>query len=158
MGVRALVVLLALAPVLAGQVCRISVSGLNRNRRVMGPVNTECPAPFHSAPFGNWGVTSNFGESRDGHQFDGWCHDSRVTLNNGDSKDVCGSEWYQWNSCTDHEDFRAPNCTLYNEADCTEQVTATGVNVLGAQEVDAPVGCPWTRQATEWRTSAAVAI
>ena len=142
MKVRALVLLLALAPTLAAQVCRISVSGLNRNRRVMGPVNTECPAPLHSAPFGNWGVTSNFGPSRDGHQFDGWCHDSRVTLNNGDSKDVCGSEWYQWNSCTSHADFRAPNCTLYNEAECTEQVSTTGVNVLAAVAVELPVGCP----------------
>ncbi len=108
----------------------------------MGPVNTECPAPLHSAPFGNWGVTSNFGPSRDGHQFDGWCHDSRVSFNNGDIRTACGSEWYQWNSCTSHEDFRAPNCTLYNTADCTEQATTTGVNVLAAQAIELPVGCP----------------
>jgi uncharacterized protein (TIGR03437 family) len=142
MGGRALVLLLTLVPALAGQVCRISVSGLNRNRRVIGPVNTECPAPLHSTPFGNWGVTSNFGPRRDAHQFDGWCRDSRVTLNNGDSKNVCGSQWYQWNSCTSHADFRPPNCTLFNAADCTEQVSTTGVNVLAAQALELPVGCP----------------
>jgi uncharacterized protein (TIGR03437 family) len=38
--------------------------------------------------------------------------------------------------------FRAPNCTLYNSADCAEQVSTTGVNVLGTQLVDIPVACP----------------
>ena len=142
MEIRALVLLLTLVPALAGQVCRISVTGLNRNRRVIGPVNTECPAPLHTAPFGNWGVTSNFGPSRDAHQFDGWCHDSTVTYNNGESKTPCRSGWYQWNSCTSHPDFSAPNCSLFNGAECTEQVSATGVNVLAAQAVEIPVGCP----------------
>lgn len=133
---------LALSGDAAAQVCRISAAGLNRNRRVLGPVNVECPGRLHSAPFGNWGVTSNFGRLRDGHQFDGWCHDSDVVFNNGSSGRRCTSDWYQWNSCTDHPDFSAPNCSLYNAADCTEQITATGVNVLGTIEVPVPVGCP----------------
>jgi uncharacterized protein (TIGR03437 family) len=142
MEIRALVLLLALAPALAAQVCRISVSGLNRNRRVIGPVNAECPAPLHTAPFGNWGVSSNFGPQRDGHQFDGWCHDTPVTYNNGETKNPCRSDWYQWNSCTSHPDFSAPNCSLYNAAGCTAQASTTGVNVLAAQAVELPVGCP----------------
>src|SRR5687768_5186114 len=62
----------------SGQVCRISTSGLNRNRRVVGPVHAECPVSIHSVPFGNWGVTSNFGQKQDGTQFQGWCHDTPV--------------------------------------------------------------------------------
>ncbi|MEZ5365816.1 MAG: hypothetical protein R2748_26665 [Bryobacterales bacterium] len=132
---------LLLASTLAGQVCRLSVTGLNRNRRVFGPVNTEC-GPLHSAPFGNWGVTSNFGPSRDGHQFDGWCHDSSVTYNDGKPQNKCNTAWYQWNSCTSHTNYSAPNCTLYNSEECTVQESTTGVNVLAAQTVELPVSCP----------------
>lgn len=130
------------AGLLSAQVCRLSVAGLNRNRQVLGPVNVECPGGVHSAPFGNWGVTSNFGHAQDGHQFDGWCHDSQVVFNDEQMKSVCGSDWYQWNSCTSHSNFSAPNCTLYNSDECTTQKTTTGVNVLGTVSVDVPVGCP----------------
>lgn len=126
-----------------GQVCRLSVAGLNRNRRVMGPVSAECPGqPLHSAPFGNWGATSNYGPKLNGHQFDGWCHESRVCDNNGSCSTQCRDGWYEWNSCTSHAQFRAPNCTLYNDKDCTEQKTTEGVNVLGTLSVDVQVGCP----------------
>lgn len=126
-----------------GQVCRLSVAGLNRNRRVTGPVNTECPGqPLHSAPFGNWGVTSNYGLKLNGHQFDGWCHESRVCDANGDCRTDCRDGWYEWNSCTSNAQFRPPNCTLYNDKDCTEQKTTEGVNVLGTLTVDVRVGCP----------------
>ena len=125
------------------QVCRLSVAGLNRARRVMGPVNTECPHPLHSAPFGNWGATSNFGPKLDGRQFEGWCNSNQeIVDNNGVRRRACGNRWHEWNSCTDHALFRAPNCTLYNSADCTEQVSTNGVNVLGTQVVDIPIGCP----------------
>ena len=127
--------------VLQAQVCRFSVAGLNQARRVMGPVNVECPAPLHSAPFGNWGVTSNFGPKLNGHQFDGWCRDKRVCDNLG-SCQTCSERWYEWNSCTDHARFRAPNCALYNTQDCMEQVSSTGINVLGTLTVDIPVACP----------------
>jgi uncharacterized protein (TIGR03437 family) len=138
---------LALAVIAAGvgeaQVCRLSVAGLNRERRVKGPVHAECPDRLHSAPFGNWGVTSNFGHKLDGRQFDGWCHDNHeIVDNSGVRRRVCGDRWDEWNSCTDHDLYRPPNCTLYNAAECTEQVSTTGVNVLGTQLVDIPVGCP----------------
>ncbi len=138
----ALVLAVAAAGVCAAQVCRLSVAGLNRARRAMGAIHAECPDRLHSAPFGNWGVTSNFGHKLDGHQFDGWCHDQQVVDNSGARHKVCGDGWYEWNSCTDHDLFRAPNCTLYNAAECSEQVSTTDVNVLGTQFVDIPVGCP----------------
>ena len=127
---------------LPAQICRLSVAGLNQSRRVIGPISAECPAPFHSAPFGNWGATSSFGPKRDGHQFDGWCHDMRVCDNLGICRTDCKDGWYEWNSCTDNSLFQPPNCTLYNAQDCTEQVSSTGTNVLGTQTVDIPVGCP----------------
>ncbi|MFN0171226.1 MAG: hypothetical protein ACKV22_32825 [Bryobacteraceae bacterium] len=124
------------------QVCRLSVAGLNRNRRVLGNVNAECPAPIHSAPFGNWGVTSNFGGKINGHQFQGWCQNRRVCDNRGNCFDVCRDGWFEWNSCTDNPDFKAPNCTLYNAKDCTEQESPLGVNVMSTKTVDIPVRCP----------------
>jgi uncharacterized protein (TIGR03437 family) len=45
--------------------------------------------------------------------------------------------------------FRAPNCTLYNAQDCTEQVSTTGVNVLGTLTVDMPVACPYDSDADD---------
>jgi uncharacterized protein (TIGR03437 family) len=125
------------------QVCRVSVAGLNRARHVTGPVHAECPDQLHSAPFGNWGVTSNFGHKLDGRQFEGWCHDNHEMVDNtGQRRRVCGDRWLEWNSCTDNASFRAPNCTLYNAAECTEQASTSGVNVLGTQSVDLPVACP----------------
>jgi len=136
-----LALLLAAAPV-AAQVCTLSVAGLNRERRVTGEIATECPAPLHSAPFGNWGVTSNFGPKRDGHQFQGWCRDSRVCDNNGSCRTECRDGWYEWNSCTTRAEFRPPNCTLYNAEECTSQVSTQGINVMGTQTVAIRVRCP----------------
>ncbi len=127
---------------LLGQVCRLSVAGLNRNRAVMGPVNTECPGSIHSAPFGNWGVTSNFGRRVNGRQFEGWCRDLIITDNTGRNDGVCGDGRFEWNSCTSHANFSAPNCTLFNSEDCRSQVTTTGVNIVGTQTVEVAVGCP----------------
>jgi uncharacterized protein (TIGR03437 family) len=138
----AVLVLLLTAQIAASQVCRLSVAGLNRNRRVLGDVNMECPHPLHDAPFGNWGVTSNFGGKINGHQFDGWCQDKRVCDNRGNCFSACGDRWYEWNTCTDHPDFRAPNCTLYNARDCTEQQTNQDVNVMSTRSVDVSVRCP----------------
>ncbi|MEX2262699.1 MAG: hypothetical protein WD696_12155 [Bryobacteraceae bacterium] len=140
---RAFLVLLFAADVLA-QTCQLSVAGLNRNRRVIGNVNVECPGgnPLHTPPFGNWGVTSNFGQKFDGHQFDGWCHDTPVCDAAGNCRTECRDGWYEWNSCTDHFLFRAPNCTLYNGESCQQQVTTTGVNVHGTRAVNLPASCP----------------
>ncbi len=139
---RRLAVWLLLASFGQAQVCRLSVAGLNRNRRVLGNVNAECPHPLHSAPFGNWGVTSNFGPKINGHQFQGWCQNLRVCDNRGNCFNACGDRWFEWNSCTDHPDFRPPNCTLYNAKDCTEQESPLGVNVMSTRTVDVPVRCP----------------
>jgi len=108
----------------------------------MGPVNVECSVSVHTAPFGNWGVTSNFGSKTNGHQFQGWCHDSRICDNSGFCRTDCLDGWYEWNSCTDASLYRAPNCSLYNSNGCTEQVSNMGVNVLGTKTVDVPVRCP----------------
>ncbi|MFN7938525.1 MAG: hypothetical protein U0R19_34675 [Bryobacteraceae bacterium] len=141
MLLRVLAVFIAVTPAFA-QVCRLSVAGLNRERRVMGAISAECPDPLHTAPFGNWGVTSNFGGKLNGHQFDGWCHDIRICENDGSCRNVCRDGWYEWNSCTTNPRFQAPNCTLYNAKDCTEQMSPTGINVLGTQTVDVGVACP----------------
>ncbi len=142
-SLQVLVAIVLLAGGLAdAQVCRLSVAGLNRNRRVLGNVNAECPALVHSAPFGNWGVASNFGGKINGHQFQGWCQNRRVCDNRGNCFDACRDGWFEWNSCTDHPDFKAPNCTMYNAKDCTEQDSPLGVNVMSTKTVDIPVRCP----------------
>ncbi len=70
--------------------CYAVVDFYNRNRRVTGDINAECLGSIHSAPFGNWGVRSNWGVALDGVQFAGWK----------------GSGKPQWNSCTtDQENF-----------------------------------------------------
>ncbi len=131
------------APPLEAQVCRLSIAGLNATRGIMGPVHAECPGSIHSAPFGNWGVTSSYGRRRDGHQFDGWCHNSYYCDNWGNCKVDCRDGWYEWNSCTDISRYQPPNCSLYNLNDCTMQISTTGVNVLGTVYFDAGVSCPY---------------
>jgi uncharacterized protein (TIGR03437 family) len=132
-----------LMPPCKGQLCRLSVAGLNQSRRVTGNIHAECPDFLgHSAPFGNWGVTSNFGHKGDSHQFDGWCHNSRVCDNAGSCTTDCTDGWYEWNSCTDDALYRPPNCTLFNANNCAEQVTTTSINVHGTKYVDFPVRCP----------------
>jgi uncharacterized protein (TIGR03437 family) len=124
------------------QVCRLSVAGLNRARRVTGVIRAECPTAIHTPPFGNWGASSNFGQKGNSHQFDGWCHNQQVCDNGGSCKIDCTDGWYEWNSCTDHSLYSAPNCSLYNAAGCTEQQSTTGINVHGTKIVDIPVRCP----------------
>lgn len=125
-------VLMCLSDVLSGQTCRVWMSGDNTWRKVMGPVDKECGAGLHSPPFGNWGVTSNFGHKEDGNQFQGWYWT--------DSK-------YQWNSCTFHE-WAPPNCSYYNWSSCAQQVQqlygAGGmtINVHGTTLADIMVNCP----------------
>ena len=114
----------------------------------MGPVSAECPGEGHSAPFGNWGVTSNVGHKIDGHQFNGWCRNHRYTDNWGESGECRGilgrrSKWYQWNSCTTHARYSPRNCTLYNSNNCTQQVTTQGENNHGTTDSDIWVTCPY---------------
>ncbi len=125
------------------QTCAFSIGGLNRERAVMGPVHAECPGGLHSAPFGNWGASSPFGSKRNGHQFDGWCHDRWVFDNDGNLRFDCRDDWYEWNSCTDIPQYQAPNCTLYNSENCSQQKSATDVNVLGTYYGEVSVSCPY---------------
>ena len=139
-------VLLAVAwatPPGRAQTCEFSIAGLNRERTVMGPVHSECPGGFHSAPFGNWGASSPFGSKRNGHQFDGWCHRRWVYDNYGQWKVDCLDDWYEWNSCTDTAQYQPANCSLYNSASCTEQISTTDVNVLGTYYGGVPASCPY---------------
>ena len=139
---RLAVLAAATIPVLMAQVCRISVAGVNRNRRIIGPVHAECPFTIHTPPFGTWGVTSTFGQKADGRQFEGWCRDTRVCDNNGNCSVHCRDGWYEWNSCTDVPQYAPPNHSLYNAENGTQQITATGTNVHGTRTIDIPVSCP----------------
>lgn len=141
-GVCCAVAVVWLATTASAQVCRVTASGMNRNRSVAGPVHSECPPTIHTVPFGNWGVTSNFGQKVDGNQFQGWCHNTPICDNRGNCRTECRDGWYEWNSCTDIDEFRAPNCTLYNDKNCTAQVSTTGENIHGTRNIDVPVRCP----------------
>ena len=133
----------------SAQFCRVSMSGATQNRKVTNVVYAECPGdpiscwPFfgdHSVPFGNWGATSNFGQKQDGHQFQGWCHD-HMMLVEGEWKEVCEDDWYEWNSCTVYP-YNAPNCTLFNADSCYTQQSNRGVNIHGTTGFDAWADCP----------------
>ena len=101
------------------QTCVIVLTGQNRNRTVAGAVNVECGGDGHSAPFGNWGVDSNYGNRTDTDQFSGWKH-----LDGPPAKK-------QWNSCTTQvAKFWAPNCTYYNANGCTSQ-RSYGIDTQG---------------------------
>jgi len=114
---------------LPAQTCWLSVAGLNQNRFVWGPVNVECGweeyGCWHSPPFGNWGVTSNYGQKQDSAQFQGWKpKDSKM----------------QWNSCT--SGYPPPSCDYYNWNACTQQRDWYTVNVHGTKGVTIQVTCP----------------
>lgn len=125
------------------QVCRFLVDAFNTEREVWGPVHAECPGSIHSAPFGNWGVSSNFGTKQDSHQFDGWCHNSYVCDNYSNCGTHCSDGWYEWNSCTDEAQFSVSNCTLYNAGSCTTQSSTTGTNYYGGYYMDLSASCPY---------------
>ena len=125
------------------QTCAFSIGGLNRERTVIGAVHSGCPGGIHSAPFGNWGASSPFGSKRNGHQFDGWCQNRWVCDNYGNWKYDCRDGWYEWNSCTDVAQYRPPNCSLYNSPTCSEQESATDVNVLGTYYGEVAATCPY---------------
>jgi uncharacterized protein (TIGR03437 family) len=65
------------------------------------------------------------------------CNNAGVCLSN------CRDGWYEWNGCTDDPLYKAPNCSLYNSKECTEQASTMGVNVLGTQTIDVPARCPF---------------
>ena len=96
--------------------CTVTLKGQNRNRTVAGAVNVECGAWPHSAPFGNWGVFSNYGGVKDTDQFRGW-----KWLDGPSTKK-------QWNSCTTSvPKYHPPNCDYYNANGCTTQASSATV-------------------------------
>ena len=62
-------------------------------------ISAECPPSIHTPPWGNWGVRSRHGGARNTNQFRGW-------------KSI-GTQ-RQWNSCTTHSDYDAPDPFHYN--------------------------------------------
>lgn len=111
--------------------CHVVLRMVNANRLVLAPnqgfnITNECPGSIHSAPWGNWGVSSNVGTKQNGRQFDGW---------------NCGSSFCEWNSCT--SEFSPPNCTYYNYLGCTKQQTVTGSNTHGTVTFLYGTQCPW---------------
>jgi len=105
--------------------CQLQWGMINSDRHVSGQVNTECPISWHTAGWGNWGVSSNVGRETDGNQFQGWRYiDQR----------------YQWNSCT--RDHLQGDCNWYNANGCTEQQSATGNNAHGGGYDRLYVSCP----------------
>ncbi|HXG33909.1 MAG TPA: hypothetical protein VNJ11_11125, partial [Bryobacteraceae bacterium] len=89
----------------------------------------EEPLCFHSAPFGNWGVDSNYGTRVDGDQFQGWHY---------------GDGHHQWNSCTYFYPCPDSSCRYCNYPwpSCTDQKTIGAVNTHGSKYVDVWVSCP----------------
>lgn len=135
-----LLTLQVFAPALSAQhneYCVIEYSGDNRNRTVAGRIRAECPGqgrvwPLHSAPFGNWGVTSNYGRSSDGQQFPGW-HKERISGTR---------RWsWQWNSCTTHPNYAPPNSRYYNANGSTTQRTTRGTSRHGTRLYRVQVPC-----------------
>ena len=107
------IVMLALPSGMAQQgLCRLSITMLNSNRHVLGEVNTECSWP--RAPFGNWGVESNFGGRTNAFQFAGWKGEDNLL---------------QWDSCTsDCQRDTDYSCLWYNHDSnangyCDDQVS-----------------------------------
>ena len=118
--------LLAAADVLPAQqqrdeeACVVTVKGENRNRTVAGVINQECGVGgivfrrfSHSAPWGNWGVSSNYGGKEDTDQFRGWKWEDgpRTKL--------------QWNSCT--SGFPPPDRRYYNASNFRTQSSSATV-------------------------------
>ena len=138
-----LLVLGLLIPILSGvlaaqiayEYCIVTVTGQNKNRKVDGALavecGNECIAGFcHSAPFGNWGVNSNYGGITDRDQFRGWKHlDGPYTKR-------------QWNSCTSGTEFLPPNCNYYNASSCTKQSSSATVTHGGMKYRASTTYCP----------------
>ncbi len=73
--------------------CVAFYTGENHSRIIgnNSTIRVECDGDIHSAPFGNWGVTSNFGKVADSNQFPGWKRGRAWRTR---------EEIWQWNSCT----------------------------------------------------------
>ncbi len=113
----------------AAQTCWLSAAGLNQNRFVWCCVDVECGweewGCYYTPPFGNWGVTSNYGHMQNGAQCQGWKpKDSQL----------------QWNSCISL--YPPPSPDYYNWNNYTQQRDLYTVNVHGTKGVGLSVSCP----------------
>lgn len=120
--------------------CIITKAAHNRNRKVLAPVSgvhisVECSWP-HSVPWGIWGVSSNVGGVSGKNQFKGWA-------------ELGSLEHREWNSCT--SDYPPINCTYYNDANCTKQITDHGINTYGQVGTQYTVSCPRRYTDGTWR-------
>lgn len=116
--------------------CFVSGTPNNQNRIVLAPnqgvdITVECQAWPHSVPFGKWGISANVG----GGVFEGWHNGKSFCSGVGDP-----GPGTQWNSCTSK--VPPPNCECYNHANCTQQITISGVNSHGSFSGAFPVSCP----------------
>ena len=112
------------------ETCVITFKGQNRHRTVGGYLEAECepvsPTQWHDPPWGNWGVSSNYGEKENTDQFKGWKRK--------------GSQ-RQWNSCTVYAEYIPPNPKYYNSSDHRSQQSG-GTVTHGAMELRQTVSCP----------------
>ena len=130
--------------------CVVELSGENRDRTIGAgaSISTECadgdsvftfipgvgliPQVDHSAPFGNWGVSSNYGSPSDGNQFPGW-----------DSGTVTGTSRtnWQWNSCTTLYPPSLENGRYYNWQNSTAQQSVRDTETHGTRIYRIPIDC-----------------
>lgn len=105
------------------ETCVIAFTGQNRQRTVSGYLDAECepvsiPVQWHDPPWGNWGVSSHYGNKENTDQFKRW--------NRQDRK-------FQWNTCTAYAEYRPPNSAYYNSSDHRSQ-KSDGVVTHGVME------------------------
>ena len=85
----------------------VTLTGQNWKRAVDGVINVECGrgSEGHTAPCGNWGVSSNYSTVlEDTDQFRGWKNEGH------------GPTKLHWNSCTTKKaKYHPPNCEIYND-------------------------------------------
>ena len=112
------------------ETCVIALKGQNQNRTVDGFIDAECEpvtlTQWHDPPWGNWGVSSNYGRKNDTDQFKGW--------------KPKGSQ-HHWNSCTAWAQYAPPNSDYYNSSDHRSQ-ESDDTATHGVMEIRQTVSCP----------------
>ena len=137
-GLIPVIALLAMIGNLAAQpsdYCVFTYSGENRDRTInaSGYIRVECGDElWHTAPFGNWGVTSNYGKVKDSNQFPGWKEGTATGS---------GEKIRQWNSCTSHPSWPQGDSDYYNAEGSTSQRTVLGTATHGSRQYRKPIPC-----------------
>ncbi|MYG03211.1 MAG: hypothetical protein F4041_07530 [Acidobacteriia bacterium] len=116
---------------ISAETCVISFGGQNRYRKVSGYLDAECapvtfPTQWHDPPWGNWGVSSHYGNKENTDQFKGWKRKDRK---------------FQWNSCTAYAEYTPPNSAYYNSSDHRSQ-KSDGIVTHGVMEFRETAFCP----------------